>query len=414
MHKIPRWLFSSAVLIGLGWAGIQSGLFDDQLDTLAAVGGINAGLDGPAAREARLSSTPGVYRLATVERRRIVEAVQATGSVMPVALVSVSSQISGQIKEIYADFNHEVHAGDPIALIDPLTYRIAVEQSEAQVGIARSNVQKAEVALDDAEADWTRKRALAERGTGAKADATKAQAVRGLAAAERDNARYALQGAEAALKQARADLDRTVIRSPVDGTVIVRNIEIGTTVAVSLQAPVLFTIAQDLRKMQVNTSVPEAEIGRIRVGQRMEFTVDSFPGRIFVGEVIQIRKQPQSTQNVVTYTVVASAPNPELLLLPGMTATARIIVDDNDGKLSVPTAALRFRPPGEPRSLESRVFVERQGRQAEVRVSVGSTDGAYTAVTAEGLAEGDRVITGLAGGAATDTPSESRGLLGIF
>ncbi|QFI69274.1 Macrolide-specific efflux protein MacA [Sinorhizobium alkalisoli] len=382
MQKIRFWLLSSAALALLCWFTVEWGL-GNRLN-IAGTG------------EAHGMSNGASYRIAAVERRQIVESVQVTGSVVPVALVSVSSQVSGQIKEIYADFNGEVSRGDAIALIDPLSFEIAVEQAEAQVGIARAGVQKAEVALRDAEADLERKHALAINGTGSKLEESKATAVRDLASAELDNATHALLGAEATLKQARADLDRTVIRSPVDGTIIQRGIEVGQTVAVSLQAPVLFTIAQNLREMQVNASIPEAEIGRIRVGQRLEFTVDSYPGNVFRGEVVQIRKQPQMTQNVVTYTVVASAPNLELRLLPGMTATARIIIDDSGEKLSVPTAALRFRPPGEPRSLETRIFVERDGLPVAIHVRPGATDGSFTAITSDGLKEGDRAITGLA------------------
>jgi len=382
MRKIRFWLIASAALATIVWLTLHSGLGE--------------GLDIAGPGEAHGLPGGTAYRVAAVERRQIVESVHVTGSVVPVALVSVSSQVSGQIKEIYADFNGEVSRGDAIALIDPLSFDIAVEQAEAQVGIARAGVHKAEVALRDAEADLERKHALATNGTGSKLEESKATAVRDLASAELDNATHALFGAEATLKQARADLDRTVIRSPVDGTIIQRSIEVGQTVAVSLQAPVLFTIAQNLREMQVNASIPEAEIGRIRVGQRLEFTVDSYPGNIFQGEVVQIRKQPQMTQNVVTYTVVASAPNLELRLLPGMTATAQIIIDDNGEKLSVPTAALRFRPPGEPRSLETRIFIERDGLPIAVRVRPGATDGSFTAVTGDGLKEGDRAITGLA------------------
>lgn len=413
MLKIPSWLFSSAVLAGLGWLAIQSQFVSEHVE-IAAAANLVTGSAHRAAGETREAAGASAFRVSTVERRRIVESVQATGSVAPVALISVSSQVSGQIKEIYADFNREVRRGDAIALIDPLSFEIAVEQAEAQVGIAKAGLLKAEVALRDAETDLARKQALATRGTGSRLDESKATAARDLAAAELDNATHALAGAEATLKQARADLERTIIRSPVEGTIIQRSIEVGQTVAVSLQAPVLFTIAQNLREMQVNTSIPEAEIGRIRVGQRLEFTVDSFPGHLFTGEIVQIRKQPQMTQNVVTYTVVASAPNGELRLLPGMTATARIIIDDSDEKLSVPTVALRFRPPGEPKSLEARVFVARDDRPVVVPVHPGATDGAFTAITSNRLKEGDRVITGLAAVSGQDLSSDRRRLLGVF
>nr|WP_281015630.1 efflux RND transporter periplasmic adaptor subunit [Mesorhizobium sp. M00.F.Ca.ET.216.01.1.1] len=353
------------------------------------------------------------YRIAFAEERRIIDSVQATGAVTPVALVSVSSQISGQIKELNADFNKEVRRGDVLAVIDPLGFQIAVEQSEAQLGIAMASVQKAEIALRQTQADFDRKKALAGKGVGAQADSTIAEATRDIAAADLENSRHALKGAEAAVKQAHADLDRTVIRSPVYGTIIVRNVEVGTTVAASLQAPVLFTIAQDLRQMQINTSIPEAEIGRIRPGQRVEFTVDAFKGRTFEGEVVQIRKQPQITQNVVTYTVVANAPNENLLLLPGMTATARIIIDDNEKQLAVPNAALRFHPPGQPRGVDNAVYVQRDGALVGIPVQLGATDGAFTAITAEALRPGNSVVTGLSESPGQGAQKEQK-VLGVF
>lgn len=298
---------------------------------------------------AGILTTRAAYRSAAVSQRQILDTVQATGNVRPVALVSVSSELSGQIREFRADFNDEVRRGDLLTLIDPLLFEIAVEQSEAQVGMARANVLKAEVALREAEADFQRREVLASRGSGSQAEMGTAQSRRDLAMAQLDDASHAQRLAEAGLRKAMRDLERTRIHSPVDGTVIQRNIEVGQTVTVGYDAPVLYTIAQDLREMQVNVSIPEAEIGRIRGGQRVEFTVDAYSDRTFGGEVLQVRMQPQTTQNVVTYTVVVTAPNPDLLLLPGMTATANVIVDESETTLAVPTAALRFRLPDEPR-----------------------------------------------------------------
>jgi HlyD family secretion protein len=418
MVIVLKFLTSLVTVAAVGAATVQTGVFDDRVEGLAVARGraevfvvqklndLNAlRKSGMAFAEGKFTGAEPTlnkslqvnYRLAPVEERAIVESVEATGTLTPVALVSVSSQVSGQIKLIHADFNDEVRLGDVIAEIDPLSFKIAVEQAEAEVGVARANVWKAQVSLRDAEGDLEGKTALAAGGNGSKIDKRKAEALKDLASAQLDDATHGLKRTEASLKQAIADLDRTFIRSPVDGTVIQRNIEIGTTVAVSLQAPILYTIAQDLREMQVNTSIPESEIGRIRTGQKIEFTADSFPGQIFRGTVVQIRKQPQITQNVVTYTVVATAPNPDALLLPGMTATAKIIIDENEMKLAVPTAALRFRPPSEPRSAVNRVFVERDGQAVAVPVTLGVSDGAYTAVANAGLTAGDTVIIGLGG-----------------
>jgi HlyD family secretion protein len=417
MTSLFRWTAASIVFGAAGIAVLQTGVLDGHVQGLDEKGeraktyvtealhdlnavrksGITYAEGKLNGAEPTLKQTQINYRIAAVEERAIIESVEATGTLTPVALVSVSSQVSGQILMIHADFNDEVQRGDVIAVIDPLSFEIAVEQAEAEVGVAHANVLKARVSLRDAEGDLEGKIALAAGGAGSKIDRRKAAASRDLAAAQLDDATHGLRRTEASLKQAKADLARTVVRSPVDGSVIQRNIEVGQTVAVSLQAPILYTIAQDLREMQVNTSIPESEIGRIRTGQRLEFTADSFPGRIFHGTVVQIRKQPQISQNVVTYTVVATAPNPDALLLPGMTATARIIIDENERKLAVPTAALRFRPPSESRSTVNRVFVEREGQAVAVPVTLGVTDGAYTAVAGADLKAGDTVIIGLGG-----------------
>ncbi|MDP2120087.1 MAG: efflux RND transporter periplasmic adaptor subunit [Hoeflea sp.] len=416
MRKIPRWAFSLGSILVLGLIGWNLGaarLLDD-LNLPSLLSSSEPGFAETEARKQSRVQSSANFRLAEAELRRIIQSVDATGSVTPVALFAVGSQVSGQIKEVYADFNSEVTRGQPLALIDPLSFQINVDQAEATVGVARAGVDKAEVLLRDAEADLERKTALASNGSGTKAEAAKALANRDLAQTQRDDAFFSLKGAEAALRQARTDLERTVIRSPDDGTVIVKAVEVGTNVAVSLQAPILFTIAKDLQQMQINMAIPEAEIGRIRVGQQVDFTVDSYPGRPFQGAITQIRKQPQSTQNVVSYTVIATAPNPELLLLPGMTATAKIIIAAPDPRLAVPTAALRFRPQGVARSPGARLFVERDGEAMAIAVIAGASDESFTAIEAEGINPGDLVITGLAGNG-SDGPAESGGsVLSIF
>lgn len=415
MRRIPRWAFclaAGAIVFGAGWYFDVGRFAGDNWRTLldsVGISHVESATTSPKSRR-----LPSAYRVAEIELRRIVQSVDATGAVAPVALFSVGSQVSGQVKEVYADFNKEVARGEPLALIDPLSFEIAVEQAEAQMGVAKAGVAKAEVLLLDAETDLARKSSLIKSGSVAQAEVAKATAARDLAQTERDNAFYALKNAKATLRQATADLDRTLIRSPVDGTVIVRAVEVGTNVAVSLQAPILFTVAKDLKKMQINTSVPEGEIGRIRTGQQVQFTVDSYPGRLFRGEVEQVRKQPQTSQNVVTYTVIVSAPNPELLLLPGMTATTKIIIEAPDPKLAVPTAALRFRPPGVARAVGARIFLERDGEAVAVPVLAGASDELFTAVNGETLVSGDMVITGLAAGDVEAPVEERRKILGLF
>lgn len=314
------------------------------------------------------------YRLAKVERGALTAAVAASGTLNAVTTVQVGSQISGQIRDLTADFNTLVKKGQVIARIDPATYELRVNQARADVSAAQSSVEVARSQLTaqraqhaqskvnfvEAERDFKRKQSLVEKGFISSAERDKAQSALdgareqvnsgeaqiAVAAAQVKNAESLVRQRESALRQAEVDLDRTYIRAPVDGIVISRSIDAGQTVAASLQAPTLFTIAQDLRQMQVETSVDEADVGRLRVGQGATFTVDAFPRRSFAGEIKQIRKAPQNVQNVVTYTVIISAANPDLSLLPGMTANVRVVVDQRDSTLKIPNGALRFRPPG--------------------------------------------------------------------
>jgi HlyD family secretion protein len=347
-------------------------------------------------------STPK-FRTAKIERGPLTATVSATGTLNAVVTVQVGSQVSGQIKELFADFNSQVKRNQLVARIDPeifqarvaqakaqleaakatvLNQRAAVEKaradvanSQAALAVARAQTAKAQVAVLDSRRDLGRKHDLKQKGFIAQADEDAAQAAYDSAVAQADSTKAQedaqasmirsaeaqlrvveamLQTAaanvvqqEAALKQSQVDLDHTEIRAPVDGVVVSRTVDVGQTVAASLQAPTLFTIAQDLTQMQVDTNVDEADVGRIHVGLRATFTVDAFRGQTFSGEVMQVRKAPQTVQNVVTYNVVVSARNPEGKLLPGMTANVRLVVDQKDSVRKVPNAALRYRPPGE-------------------------------------------------------------------
>jgi HlyD family secretion protein len=343
------------------------------------------------------------YRLAPVERGPLVATVSASGNLNAVTTVQVGSQVSGQIKDLLVDFNSPVRRDQVIARIDPETFeakvgqaraeldssRAAVTNQQAQVERARADVEnakaalvegqaqtaKGQVAVLDARRDFDRKGELYRRELIARSEMDTAQATLDAAAAQVDSTRAkelalaaaiksseaqlrvaeaALESAraqvkqrQAALQQAQVDLDRTVIRAPVNGVVVSRAVDVGQTVAASLQAPTLFTIAQDLTKMQVETSVDEADIGRIKVGDRATFTVDAFPGESFSGAVTQIRKAGLIVQNVVTYTVVVAVDNPGGRLLPGMTANVKLVVAEKPSVVKVPNAALRFRPAGD-------------------------------------------------------------------
>jgi len=300
------------------------------------------------------------YKLAKAESGPLTAAVAATGTLNPVVSVQVGSQVSGQIKEILVDFNSPVKFGQLIARLDPETYEHRVRQAQADVDAARAGqgVQQAEVSraranLSNAQRDYERKKTLVEKNFISPAERDTAQntldaARAALASAEAQvkNGEAVVRQREAQLAAARVDLERTSIKAPVDGIVVKRSIEPGQTVAASLQAPELFVIAKNLTDMQVETSIDEADVGRVRLGQKASFTVDAFAGRHFEGEVRQVRKAATVVSNVVTYTVVISAANPDLTLLPGMTANVRIITAQKDKVLKVPNAALRFRPTG--------------------------------------------------------------------
>jgi HlyD family secretion protein len=351
---------------------------------------------------ARAIANRHVYRTVPVTRGSLASAVSATGTLNAVITVQVGSQVSGQVKEMFVDFNSTVSKGQIIARINPDLFEAQVNQAKAQLdgaeamvlnqqaviektradlessraALASSHAQtlKSQVAVVDGKRNFGRQHDLLTRSLIAQADEDAAQVQYDSAVAQYESsaaqeraAGAALRSAEGQLKvadtllknlqaqvaqneanlaQAKLSLGYTIIRAPVDGVVVARNVDIGQTVAASLQAPVLFVIAQDLSKMQVDTNVDEADVGRVQVGQQATFTVDAFPGRTFRGAITQVRKAAQILQNVVTYDVVVSADNSDLKLLPGMTANIKVVTDQRDGVLQVPNAALRFRPPG--------------------------------------------------------------------
>lgn len=314
------------------------------------------------------------YRTAKIERGSLQATVSASGTVAPVTQVQVGTQVSGQIKELYADFNSEVKAGQLIAQLDPETFQQRLRQVQADLDAARAAVLTAEAnllaaqaaasraAVDAAEAERNVRRnqelvaqnfvAAATLETARATAASLAQAHKAAAAqaevaqAQIASAKAAVKQREALVAQAEIDLKRTQIRSPVDGVVIKRSIELGQTVAASLQSPELFVIAQNLDDMQVQVSIDEADVSRVRVGQKATFSVDAFGARGFDGELTQLRKAATNTQNVITYVAIVSFANSETRLLPGMTANVRLVTDTRDNVLKVPNAALRVRLPG--------------------------------------------------------------------
>lgn len=358
------------------------------------------------------------YITSQVRRGNISEVVTATGTLSAVITVQVGSQVTGLIKSLYADFNSKVKKGQLIAQIDPDPFQAKVNQARANlaaakatVATAQANLEKDKANLKQADINLKRTNELFKKGIVADSDRVTAQANYDSAVAQvkADEASYRnalaqVEQQKANLESAELDLSHTRIISPVDGIVISRNVDVGQTVAASLQAPTLFVIAQDLTKMQIDTNVVEADIGKIKVGQEATFTVDAYPNRTFTGKVMQVRNQPITVQNVVTYDAVIGVENPDLELKPGMTANVSILTAYRDNVLKVSNAAFRFHPELDEKKEASKnrnkggtdVWVlSGNGKPVAVPVRTGITDGNFTEVTDGSLKEGDYVITGV-------------------
>lgn len=347
------------------------------------------------------SSSEERYAMAAVERGPITQNVSANGTLNPVVLVSVGSQVSGIVKALHVDFNDRVKAGQVLLELDPTLLKAQLAQSEA-------NVASAKAALQLARANEARTRDLYAKEYVTRQDLdTAVQAL--------DSAKAQYELASAQVKRDRTNVEYSVIRSPVSGVVVSRVVDVGQTVAASFQAPVLFTIAKDLSHMQIDSSYAEADVGNIKVGQQATFRVDAFPNRNFQGVVRQVRLNPTTLQNVVTYDVVVSVDNPEQILMPGMTAYVNITVAQRKDAILVPNAALRFRPAdassgkqgGRPNSGEGKgergkdkgeaaqtgtVYVLENGQPKAVRITLGITDNRMTEVLGGEIKEGDKVV----------------------
>ena len=345
------------------------------------------------------------YQTAEITRGGITQAVTATGTLNPVVTVQVGSQVSGNIAKLFADFNSQVKAGQVVAQIDPAIFQATVTQAEGDLASAKAALELAKVTA-------TRTQELFARKTSSQADVDQA-----IATLHQAEANVTIK--QGALDKAKADLDHCTITSPIDGVVISRSVDVGQTVAASLQAPVIFAIANDLTKMQIDANVAEADVGVVTIDQKVDFTVDAFPMQTFHGKVVQVRNAPITVQNVVTYDTVIGVSNPDLKLKPGMTANVSIVVAHRDDVLLIKNAALRYRPPdatpvetkqsmpgrgmrrggaGDPgaheRRAERTVYVLPNGasRLRPVQIKTGISDGVMTEVV-DGLKEGDRVVT---------------------
>ncbi|MBA2602753.1 MAG: efflux RND transporter periplasmic adaptor subunit [Acidobacteria bacterium] len=357
---------------------------------------------GAGVLNARRSAAAPAVITDVVTRGPIVSTVSAMGTLEPVTTVDVGTQVSGTIQSLHADFNSLVKKGQVLARLDPALFRSAIEQAQANLTRAQAELDRLNVGLADAKVKRDRARELADRQLIPASELEGAEVSVRSAEAQARSAAAQVTQARAALRQAEVDQSKTVITSPIDGIVIARNVDVGQTVAASLQAPTLFHLAASLEEMQLKASVDESDVGTIGAGQAVTFTVDAHPQQTFSGRVQQVRLNPVVEQNVVTYAAIISAPNPELKLKPGLTAHATIEVARRENVLRVPSAALRFRPSDDVKKALGADGLSAEGptvwQYTEVglrprSVRAGAGDGIYTEVEAPGLAEGARVVT---------------------
>jgi HlyD family secretion protein len=386
---------------------------------------------------------------AAVTRGDVIAKVDATGTLAPVTTVQVGSQVSGTIKALHADYNSEVKKGQVVAELDPSLFQTQVDQARSTLIKVQADGDRAKVELDDATSKARRAQELYDQKLISRNDLETAQSTAAQAQAAIKSAEAMVTQARAVLNQNQVNLGHTIIAAPIDGIVISRSVDVGQTVAASMAAPTLFLIAQDLGHMQVSASIDESDIGRIAAGQAVTFRVDAYPTQTFRGTVSQVRLEPKTDQNVVSYTTMIDVPNEDLKLKPGMTANVTVQIEMNENVLRVPNAALRFRPAGQeaggrgqgaegsqapgaagsqvrptatsgsgntPRTFGAgggdrnfaRVFVLRDGQFVPVRVRTGVSDGAMTAIVDGDLKEGDQVVTGMAQpGVAAQTTTSS-------
>jgi HlyD family secretion protein len=360
------------------------------------------------------------YKTAVAEKHRIVGRVTASGTLSALVTVLVGTQVSGRIQKLNADFNSKVKKGQLVAKIDPQIFEATVAQSRANYSQAQASLVNAEAQAKNADLQLARTQSLREQGLAAQADLDTAEATAAMAHASIAMQKANLEQAAASLHQAQVNLSYTSIMSPIDGVVISRSVDVGQTVAASLSAPTLFTIAQDLTKMQVDTNVAEGDVGRLQVAMPTYFTVDSFPGQRFRGKIREIRNAAQTVQNVVTYDAVIDVENTDLKLRPGMTANVTVIYAERPDALAVPNSALRFHPPGSAAAAPSgsgargrgghsrstsaddkpearTVYVLRGGEPQPVSIHTGLSDGTTTEVIDGELNEGDPVVVDAVG-----------------
>ena len=336
------------------------------------------------------------YITQTADRGDIRSTVSATGTVNAVTTVLVGTQVSGTIKQLFVDYNSPVKKGQLLAQIDPASTEAQVAQASANVSLARANLEKSRVAVRDTITNFKRNKILYGKNFISKSDLDTSETNYLSAIAQVKASEAQVAQTQAALSLAQTNLRYTQILSPVDGTVISRSIDVGQTVAASFQTPTLFTIAQDLKKMQIDANIDEADIGRIKTNQPVTFTVDAYPDMTFKGNVSEIRNSPTTVQNVVTYAVIVKVDNPELKLKPGMTANVLIVIDDKKNILRIPNAALRVKlADKELRAASPKgpgVWVLDHKKPKRVPLTIGISDNRFTEVVSGNLNESNQII----------------------
>ena len=334
------------------------------------------------------------YLSEPIQKRTITQIVEATGTIEPINTVSIGSQVSGRIDEIFVDYNSHVEKGQLLAQIDTSLFKAQLQQAEANINNARATLQKNKALLDYDTKTYHRYKNLYERNLVSKNDLDEAESAYKSDLAQVSAAKASIMQAEANYATASANMGYTKIVSPVKGIVISKEVEVGQTVAASFQTPTLFTVAEDLTKMQIETSVSEADIGKVIVGQDVNYTLDGYPDLVFAGKVSQVRLSPTTESNVVTYTVIIEVENNEGKLLPGMTANVSIITGKKEDILTVPNVALKFTVAGNTQKYDKKgIWINKKGKPVRINIETGVSDDNYTEIISDKIKEGDLVYT---------------------
>lgn len=351
------------------------------------------------------------YQTKKLDRCTITQVVEASGTINPVNIVSVGSTVSGLMKEIYVDYNSEVKKGQLLAQIDPATFQAQVDQNNAQIINAEANLARLNAEMVYAQKTYTRYKNLYAKNFIARSELDQAESEYLAKRASIGAQKASIAQARASLKTSMTNLGYTKIIAPVDGTIIKRAIDVGQPVAASFQAPELFTIAQDLKEMQIQVNVSEADIGKVKEGQEVEYTLDGYPDEVFHGQVTQVRLHSTTTSNVVTYTVIVTVKNEDLTLKPGMTANVSIITSKSQNVLCVPNIALKYTPEASGRKYkEQGIWILVKNQPQRVTIKEGASDDSNTEIISNKIKEGDEVIIGSVGGKAGKTaPAKRRG-----